>query len=285
MKKIKKEIIVHPPFVHKDTILYIFNFLPIISILAMIRAYPHIREKGWMTAGKIIDRIYEKLKGTVPKTLFSTKFVYTGSKLIEALLGETFNNGKLDVDVLTLASNWKLVRENEYGTRRYHHTHPKGNIYVHNSPLGDNVLQEMHDGKTGFDILICGNSFEQRVKGFDFGICRVYVSPNKLFIAHPNDLLKKTTSCNVDEHVVGLYHEEAVSCRSIESAFNVRMKRLVKYTDRGVSINVVYTHKDANDFRKHCESEGDVNLTDEEFTLFWEHWKECRPPEGIWKNK
>jgi hypothetical protein len=264
----KKKTNLHPLFMSKDMILYIFGFLPAISIMAMLRAFPHIRKRGWMTSAKVIDMVYKKLQKSVPGAFFDTKYVYTGSKVIEVMLGEKFTNGKLDTDILSY-NEWERRQRYPY-FEYYYHKETECRILYNESPA------------FCLDILVCSKGYKDRVELFDFDVCKLFVSPEKLYIAFPLDLLKKKTKLYIDEQLTQEY-KTAIDIERIRSKDFLhkiqkqREYRLKKYTNRGFAIEIVHTIKSKKGFCEHYNSDklGDI----------WDKWQSIRLPEGVWKNE
>jgi hypothetical protein len=263
----------------KDMVLYIFDFLPIISILAMLRAYPHIRKKGWMTAGKIIDNIYTQLQQKIHPDIYSPHLVYTGAQLAEIILKEKFPRVIETTKVLSLFPDWKPVRATNGNVKRYHNAQ-------HDMSVEMDLLENLYDLHTHrwalngdcMEIMICENSYDEKVKSFDCSVFQFYVSREKLVIVNPQNLLKKNTIFYVDRLINKFYNADRE--HPFESILAIQLTRLNIYLNDGFNINIVHTLKTEDDFRVHFK-----NIPNDRITPSWNKWKEIRPPEGIWENK
>lgn len=249
----------------------ILNQLPIINRLALLRAFPHILDKGWITIGSIIDEIYTKLATKMHKDLFNNKWSYTGSLLLEVLTDEIYTNGKHDVDRL-VKSDYDFIKLLPNFTEKGKYINNIGyydNDYDDPSPNSYCICLELiSDDRNSLDLVKCDDSSKKKkVNTFDFSFCRNYISHEMLYINDMESIIKKRTSINIDRYLrarqVGSQGSNAEDC----------IYRLQKYTKRGFKITITHEFKDIDDFTSQ-----DIG-----YNRSYTPWFENRPEKGVFK--
>lgn len=244
----------------------IVEHLPVISVMALVRVFPRLREQRVVTGAKLIDRVYRELQQKMRPEFFNREWGYTGSLVMEVLLGETFTNGKRDVDAITdrpAPTGFEPV------------TAVNKNAYANTYQIGDDKI-DLIDNQPGV------------VQTFDLDCCKLYVAPNKLKVYFPVDLLTKKTTVNGDIFAKRLHPNR----EKVDWAAHFKM-RLQKYKERGFEITVKYEMNDAiNMLLKHHKSLFYCGIplyagahTLHKFTTYnqaFKKWLTDRPPPGLY---
>jgi len=184
--------------------------------MAFVRAYPELRARGIITGETILCKVWENLKTKMRPEFFRSTWTYTGSLVLESLLGETFTNGKRDVDVIDEYQNLCLPLD-------FKKVEPKSaNSYANTYQLDEDKIDFIH--------LPCPKA----VALFDLNCCMLFLGPNELYIRHPWDLLKKETIMNGRT-----FTEKVYAIRDLDWVEQIKM-RLKKYSERGFKIRLCY---------------------------------------------
>ena len=252
LKKIKNNVYPHVLFGNSVITVQILLHLPPISVLAMFKLFPHILIKKWTTIGHFIDNIYAQIKKKVHPDFFHNNWIYTGSMLLEVLLGETFTNGKRDVDILD--------NNDSYLTTSSKFIQAPVDVYGHQYCL-KNKPNEIIDV---LDVFEKGETrFKKRVNHFDINCCKNYITPTQIYIAHPFDLLSKNTKLEFDNILYDLTPFSIIY--KIQITCNDIAMRLDKYTTRGFKIEVVNTFTSLQQFKNYLKNNCPNETFDNEF--------------------
>jgi len=163
--------------------------------MALLHAYPVAR--NWISSADLIDRVQRKLAERVKVQVWDPSLMYTGSLLLEALLGETFTNGKLVADV--------LVAKDEF---HFEEIHLRNKSYYKRCTR---VYNDIHDdeGKACcFRYDLYGESPKDFVAEFDFDCCMNFVSNSCLYIKRPEAIIKRRTGVNIASYFEPDYYND-----------------------------------------------------------------------------
>ena len=272
LKKPKSSVYPHVLFGSSVIATCILKHLPPISKLAMFKAFPHILEKGWTTNGQFIDDIYARLKKKVHPTLFNKEWVYTGSMLMEVLLGETFGNGKRDVDIY-LCTGFNRSQMSGFDTVQPRTTYAETFTLKSDGNIVLDVLDPVRvEGSYNFVTSTMEVDFKKSVQRFDIDCCKNCITPNVIYIAKPFDLLTRCTRAQAS----GTLAFHMTYKHSVEHTIDVLVKRCQKYSERGFKIEICHKTKDEikKVLARHCMPPNTIDK-----------WIKLRPNEGIFIAK
>ena len=274
------------PFIHKNTTIIIVRKLPIISQLAICKAYPHIVENEWITIGSIIDICFAMLKQRIDPALYNEAWTYTGSRVLEILLGETFDDGIKDIDILITESDlysYKNHKNSGYPRIKQPKFYIDGFSKRFNGGIYGYKLIKREDPTVVADFITYKSFYGciYLVRSFDLKCCQICLSKEMIYIKSPSSIIKKEFICKIWN-----YEEDTFSTHN--EPMKQMNKRLTKYTKRGFKIHVKHKYCNFDQFYKD-ELSDSRNVSDTAWVTRqrdrFDKWTTNRPEEGLYKIK
>jgi len=234
----------------------IVGFLPIISIMAIVRSIPTIRKR---LTKSIYCIAFERILALLNKNISQKALTYliqkrsmclTGSSLLGALMNAEWINSLNDIDMCSYETSPDLMvlanAHNAIHPARHRYTM----AYPHSAVLQTVTnYKRMNTGSVDIQVLTVSD-IHCYVSTFDLNFCKNYLSSAKLVVMNPFSILKREATLNIEHYLnTQLKTHEYV----IHTYLPSRYLRLEKYVGRGFDIALKRTRYSWRDMKEYLK--------------------------------
>lgn len=217
---------------------HVVTFLPSISLMSLVRAFPLVRSKLSDSVYSIIRRkIFTFCGNSIERSIcdYEGCGVFTGGLLLCALLEDEWCEGSSDIDICFQCANperYIRLEVRNYETNACFGTYPysKHIVGVHNCIL----VSDDDDNAKPVQFIRLKTTPKEYVAGFDMDFCKNMFLRDKIIVMNPRSILHKQCTLNLDDSYLryGLMNSSHLMDLSLPKIY----QRLEKYIERGFDI-------------------------------------------------
>jgi hypothetical protein len=239
------------------------DYLPIISVMALVRAYPPIRAKLGVS---VYALVWARVAAYVH--LISSKTALTGGTLLQLITSDTWNPD--DIDLATVEDPGPPCTKSFGNT-----TYSSPNL-IDVYQIQDTKIQYLHV-----------RTILGYVRSFDLSVCRNLLDADRLVICCPFAVLRRQSHVDVDKYYsVKFQTPEHV----MHNFLPARYLRLEKYIKRGFNLILTRSYTDSRELRHKIYGHGGHHTSKQICNAWIGFWNQCLSPDGkllgypAWKN-